>query len=68
MPKHIEQKEMQKDIVHFRKKMVNTKANLLTSDKRLQFIQRQRDEAHRFAISFHKNKKRKRIKRYPFYK
>ena len=31
---------------------------LLSSDKRLQFIQRQRDEAHRFAITFHKKQKR----------
>jgi len=28
------------------------------SDKRLQFIQKLRDEAHRFAISFHQKKKR----------
>jgi len=33
--------------------------NLLTSDQRLQFIQRQRDEAHRFVINFHKKQKRK---------
>jgi len=32
---------------------------LLTSDKRLQFIQRQRDESHRFVINFHKKQKRK---------
>jgi len=32
---------------------------LLTSDQRLQFIQRQRDEAHRFVINFHKKQKRK---------
>lgn len=32
---------------------------LHTSDKRLQFIQRLRDEAHRFAIAFHKKQKRK---------
>ena len=31
---------------------------LLTSDKRLQFIQRQRDESHRFVINFHKKQKR----------
>ncbi len=47
--------------------MVNTKSlNLLTSDKRLQFIQRQRDEAHRFAISFHKKQKRKEDKEISF--
>ena len=32
---------------------------MLPSDKRLQFIQRLRDEAHRFAITFHKKQKRK---------
>ncbi len=32
---------------------------LSTSDKRLQWIQRQRDEAHRFAITYHQNRKRK---------
>ncbi len=32
---------------------------LQTTDKRLQWIQRQRDEAHRFAITYHQNKKRK---------
>lgn len=32
---------------------------LETSDKRLQFIQRLRDEAHRSAITFHKKQKRK---------
>lgn len=32
---------------------------LKTSDKRLQWVQRQRDEAHRFAITYHQNKKRK---------
>jgi excinuclease ABC subunit C len=31
---------------------------LQTSDKRLQFIQRQRDESHRFVINFHKKQKR----------
>ncbi|PKN13883.1 MAG: excinuclease ABC subunit C, partial [Deltaproteobacteria bacterium HGW-Deltaproteobacteria-24] len=29
------------------------------SDKRLHFVQRQRDEAHRFVINFHKKQKRK---------
>ena len=32
---------------------------LKTTDKRLQWVQRQRDEAHRFAITYHQNKKRK---------
>ncbi|CAA6823860.1 MAG: Excinuclease ABC subunit C [uncultured Sulfurovum sp.] len=32
---------------------------LQPSDKRLQWVQRQRDEAHRFAITYHQNKKRK---------
>ena len=32
---------------------------LSTNDKRLQWVQRQRDEAHRFAITYHQNKKRK---------
>ena len=32
--------------------------NLPTTDKRLQFIQRLRDEAHRFALSYHQKKKR----------
>jgi excinuclease ABC subunit C len=32
---------------------------LKTSDKRLHWVQRQRDEAHRFAITYHQNKKRK---------
>ena len=32
--------------------------DLPTSDKRLQFIQRLRDEAHRFAIAYHQKKKR----------
>ncbi len=32
---------------------------LSPSDKRLQFLQRLRDEAHRFAITFHRRQKRK---------
>ena len=32
--------------------------NLSPSDKRLQFIQKQRDEAHRFVISYHRKQKR----------
>ena len=31
---------------------------LRSSDKRLQFVHRQRDEAHRFVINFHKKQKR----------
>ncbi|OQX57858.1 MAG: excinuclease ABC subunit C [Helicobacteraceae bacterium 4484_230] len=34
---------------------------LAPSDKRLQFVQRLRDEAHRFAIGFHQKTKRKRF-------
>jgi excinuclease ABC subunit C len=32
---------------------------LLANDTRLHWIQRQRDEAHRYAITYHQNKKRK---------
>jgi excinuclease ABC subunit C len=32
---------------------------LMPTDKRLQWVQRQRDEAHRYAITYHQNKKRK---------
>lgn len=48
-----------KDIVHYRtinKEFKNFR--LSTSDKRLQFVQRQRDEAHRFVINYHKKQKR----------
>ncbi|XOB63231.1 excinuclease ABC subunit UvrC [Campylobacterota bacterium DY0563] len=48
-----------KDIIFFENNGVIEKLDLLPSDKRLQFIQRLRDEAHRFAISFHKKQKRK---------
>ncbi len=48
-----------KDIVHFKQNSEIKSLNLLPSDKRLQFVQRLRDEAHRFAISFHKKQKRK---------
>ena len=44
------------------KDIIYTKASIFelsTSDKRLQWVQRQRDEAHRFAITYHQNKKRK---------
>ena len=47
-----------KDIVHFKQNGEFTSLKLLTSDKRLHFIQRQRDEAHRFVINFHKKQKR----------
>ena len=43
-----------KDILY----TLNDRFKLEPSDKRLQFIQRQRDEAHRSAIGFHKKKKR----------
>jgi len=36
----------------------NQSFQLPSSDKRLQFIQRLRDEAHRFAIAYHQKKKR----------
>ena len=36
---------------------------LETSDKRLQFLQRLRDEAHRFAITFHQKQKQKTMQR-----
>ncbi|WP_456479828.1 helix-hairpin-helix domain-containing protein, partial [Nautilia sp.] len=36
------------------------KINLSENDKRLQFLQMLRDEAHRFAIEFHRKTKRKR--------
>ena len=48
-----------KDTVHYKDKNGNFKNfKLSTSDKRLQFVQRQRDEAHRFVINFHKKQKR----------
>ncbi len=47
-----------KDIVHYKIDGEIKSYKLLTSDKRLQFIQRQRDEAHRFVINFHKKQKR----------
>lgn len=42
------------DIIHNQ----NQSFTLPPSDKRLQFVQRLRDEAHRFAITYHQNKKR----------
>ncbi|QKJ22386.1 excinuclease ABC subunit UvrC [Poseidonibacter lekithochrous] len=48
-----------KDIVHYKDKDGSIRAlKLKTSDQRLQFVQRQRDEAHRFVINFHKKQKR----------
>ena len=47
-----------KDIVHYKQGEEITSIKLLTSDRRLHFVQRQRDEAHRFVINFHKKQKR----------
>ena len=44
-----------KDIIYTKESVFELK----TTDKRLQWVQRQRDEAHRFAITYHQNKKRK---------
>ncbi len=44
-----------KDIIYTKESVFE----LSTNDKRLQWVQRQRDEAHRFAISYHQNQKRK---------
>lgn len=46
-----------KDIIH----NLNESYKLDTQNKALQFIQKLRDEAHRFAISFHRKKKTKNI-------
>lgn len=48
-----------KDMLFFEKDGGIERVDLVTSDKRLQFVQRLRDEAHRFAITFHKKQKRK---------
>ncbi len=48
-----------KDIIFYEKEETIQRVELLPTDKRLQFIQRLRDEAHRFAITFHKKQKRK---------
>ena len=53
-----------KDSIYFQCKMENGKwkidrIKLSESDKRLQFLQKLRDEAHRFAIEFHRKTKRK---------
>lgn len=44
-----------KDIIY----TSNEKFNLLPTDERLHFVQKLRDEAHRFAIAFHRQKKNK---------
>ncbi len=44
-----------KDMLYTPKGLLELKPN----DKRLHWIQRQRDEAHRYAITYHQNKKRK---------
>jgi len=44
-----------KDMLYTAQGLLELKPN----DKRLHWIQRQRDEAHRYAIAYHQNKKRK---------
>jgi excinuclease ABC subunit C len=44
-----------KDLIYTANGILELKSN----DKRLHWIQRQRDEAHRYALSYHRNKKRK---------
>ena len=44
-----------KDLLHTAQGLLELKPN----DKRLHWVQRQRDEAHRYAITYHQNKKRK---------
>jgi len=44
-----------KDMIYAEQGLLELKPN----DKRLHWIQRQRDEAHRYAITYHQNKKRK---------
>jgi len=44
-----------KDILYTNLGIIELKPN----DRRLHWIQRQRDESHRFAITYHKNKKRR---------
>lgn len=48
-----------KDILHYKSQGEYKELKLSSSDKRLHFVQRQRDEAHRFVINFHKKQKRK---------
>ena len=44
-----------KDLIYTIHGLIELKPN----DKRLHWVQRQRDEAHRYAITYHQNKKRK---------
>lgn len=44
-----------KDVIYTSQGIIELKP----SDKRLHWVQRQRDEAHRYAITYHQNKKRK---------
>lgn len=44
-----------KDLIYTSKGLIELKPN----DRRLHWIQKQRDEAHRYAITYHQNKKRK---------
>ncbi|MCF6172230.1 MAG: excinuclease ABC subunit UvrC [Campylobacteraceae bacterium] len=53
--KAIRAKGRAKDIIHSSTGQIK----LATNDIRLQFLQKLRDEAHRFAITFHQKKKRK---------
>lgn len=53
--KSVRSKGRAKDIIH----SSTQSFNLPTTDQRLQFLQKLRDEAHRFAITFHQKKKRK---------
>lgn len=48
-----------KDVLHYKQDHEFKELRLKTSDARLQFVQRQRDEAHRFVINFHKKQKRR---------
>lgn len=48
-----------KDILHYKSNEKFKELKLSSSDQRLHFVQRQRDEAHRFVINFHKKQKRK---------
>ncbi|MFT2643555.1 excinuclease ABC subunit C, partial [Helicobacter pylori] len=47
-----------KDIIH----TANDTFKLLPSDKRLQWVQKLRDESHRYAINFHRSTKLKNMK------
>jgi len=53
--KSIRSRGSARDIIHYN----STKLNLKTSDVRLLFLQKLRDEAHRFAITFHQKKRLK---------